>query len=216
MGQAGDHPQEDRKPDFLRQAESLGHQVVAFLLVGRLEDGDQGELPVKAGVLFILGGMHRRVVGRDDDQAAFHAGDAGIDEGIGTDVHTHMFHADQRPLARIGHAQGGLHGRFLVGAPAAPHPAFPREGVTLNEFRDFGGGGSGIGVHPGQAGVKRSQGQSLVTEQQSFDSHSSESYTKLYHCKYNHFCRKKTFGKVYAEKMYIFAPTYDGKWQLKI
>ena len=155
MGQAGDHPEEDRKPDFLRQAEGFGHQVIAFLLVGRLEDGDQGELPVKAGVLFVLGGMHRRVVGH---------------------VHSHMLHADQRPLAREGHAQGGFHGRFLVGAPAAPHPAFPREGVTLDEFRDFGGGGSGIGVHPGQAGVERSQGQSLVTEQQSFDSHSSESY----------------------------------------
>ena len=176
MGQAGNHPQEDREPDFLRKAEGFGHQVIAFLLVGRFEDGNQGELPVEAGILFILGGMHRGVVGGDHDKAALHAGDAGIDEGIGTDVHAHMFHTYQRPLAREGHAQGGFHRRLLVGTPTAVHPALPREGVTLYEFRNFGGRSSGIGIHSGQAGVKRSQGQSLVTEQQSFDSHSSESY----------------------------------------
>jgi hypothetical protein len=83
-----------------------------------------------------------------------------------------MLHTYQRALAAIGHAQRRFHGRFFIGAPTAAHPAFPRKEIILNEFRNFGGGGSGISVHAGQTGMQRSQSQSLVTEQESFSHHS--------------------------------------------
>ena len=173
MGQPGDHAHEHRQPDLFRQAEGIGHHVVALLLVGRLQDGDEGELPVEPGVLLVLGGMHGRIVRRDHDEAALHAGDAGVHEGVGTHVHAHMLHAHKRPLARIGHAQGRFHGRFLIRAPTAPHPALPRQGVPLNILRDFSAGRSGIGVHAGESGMQGAQGNRLVTEQQSFTFHGS-------------------------------------------
>ena len=173
MGQPGNHAHEHRQPDFLRQAERIGHHVVALLLVGRLEDRDQGELPVETGVLLILGGMHGRIVRRNHDKTALHTGDTGVHEGIGTYVHAHMLHAHKRPLTRIGHAQGRFHGRFLIRAPTAPHPALPRQGVTLNILRNFGGRRSGIGVHAGESGMQGAQGNRLVTEQQSFTFHAS-------------------------------------------
>ena len=176
MGQAGDHPQQDRQPHFFRQAEGIGHQVIAFLLVGRLQDGHQGELPVEARILLVLGRMHGRVVGGDHHQTALHAGHAGVHERIGTDIHAHMLHAHQRPLARIGHAQSSLHGRFLIGTPTAPHPAFPRQRIGLYEFRNLGRRGSGIGIHPGQPGVQRPQGKGLVPQQQSFLCHGSNTF----------------------------------------
>ena len=117
--------------------------------------------------------MHGRVIGGDDHQAALHAGDARVHEGIGTDVHAHMLHAHQRPFPGIRHAQGRLHGRFLVRAPTAPHPALPRKGVALDIFRDFGGRRPRIGIHPGQPGMQRPQGKRLVPQQQSFTSHGS-------------------------------------------
>ena len=159
-----------------RQAEGIGHHVVAFLLVGRLQDRDEGELPVETGILLILGGMHGRIVRRDHDEAAFHAGNAGVHEGIGTDIHAYMLHAHKRALSRVGHAQGRLHGGFLIRAPTAPHPALPCQGVTLYEFRNFGGRRPRIGIHPGQTGMQGPQGNRLVTEQQSFTCHSSNTF----------------------------------------
>ena len=171
MRQAGDDAHEDRQPHRLRKAEGIGHHVEALLLVGRLQDGNQGELPVEPGILLILGGVHRRIVGGDDYQAALHAGDGGIDEGIGTDVHAHMLHAHQGALPGIGHAQGRLHGRFLVGTPAAAHAPFPGERIVLDEFRNLGGRRPWIGIHAGQPGIQRPQGDRLVPEQQSFHCH---------------------------------------------
>ena len=176
MGQPGHHAHEHREPDFLRQTEGIGHHVVAFLLVGRLQDRDEGELPVETGILLILGGMHGWIVRRDHDETAFHAGNAGVHEGIGTDIHAYMLHAHKRALSRVGHAQGRLHGGFLIRAPTAPHPALPRQGIPLNKFRDFGGWRSGIGVHAGESGMQSAQGNRLVTEQQSFTCHSSNTF----------------------------------------
>ena len=115
--------------------------------------------------------MHGRIVGRDDHQSALHAGDGGIDEGIGTDIHAHMLHAHQGALPGIGHAQSRLHGRFLVRTPPAAHAPFPGERIVLDEFRNLGGRRPRIGIHAGQPGIQCPQGNRLVPEQQSFHCH---------------------------------------------
>ena len=179
MGQPRDDAHEHRQPHFFRQTEGVGHHVIALLLVGRLEDGNHRELPVEAGVLLVLGGMHGRIVRRNDHQAALHAGDAGVHECIGTDVHAHVLHAHQGALPGIGHAQGRLHGRFFVRAPAAPNPAFPRERIALDEFGDLGRRRSRICIHPGQSGMQRPQGKRLVSKQESLIFHGSNTFYKL-------------------------------------
>ena len=171
MGEARDDPDEDGQPHLLGKPEGMGHHVIAFLLVRRFEDGNQREFAVEAGILLVLGGVHGRVVGGDDDDAAVHAGDAGVHEGIGADVHAHMLHADQRPFPGIGHAQGGLHGRFFIRTPAAADAAFLRERVSLDEFRDLGGRRARVGIDAGQTGVQGSQSKRFVTKQQSLSCH---------------------------------------------
>ena len=165
MGQPGNHPEKDGQPHFFRKTEGFGHQIIAFLLVGRFQDGYQGEFSVEAGILLVLGRMHGRIVGRHYHQSALYAGDAGIHKGIGTDVHSHVLHAYQRALARIGHAQGRFHGRFFVGAPAAADAALAREGIRLDELRNLRGRGSRIGIHPRQAGMQSPQRHGLISQQ---------------------------------------------------
>ena len=164
MRQAGHHAEKDRKAHLLGEGEGLAYHVVGLLLVGRFEDRDHGEIGVKTRILLVLGGMHRRVVGGEHDKAALHAGHGGVDEGVGADVHADMFHAHEGALAGIGHAQRGLHGSLFIGAPAAPH----LRGIGLDELGHFRGRRAGVCIHAGQSGMERSQGHSLVSEQQSF------------------------------------------------
>ena len=65
------------------------------------------------------------------------AGDGGVQEAVGGDVHAHGFHADEGALAGIGHAEGGFHGGLFVGCPGAVHVA--RDGFfrTLDVLCDF-------------------------------------------------------------------------------
>ena len=50
----------------LGEVEGLAGHVVGFLVVGRLEARDLGELGVEAAVLLVLGAVHARIVGDDD------------------------------------------------------------------------------------------------------------------------------------------------------
>ena len=164
MRQARDDTHQDGRFQLLGKGEGLGDHVVGFLLVRGLEDGHHGELGVEAAVLLVLGRMHRRVVGREHDQAPVHAGDGAVDEGVGADVHAYVLHADEGPLAGIGHAEGRFHCSFFVGAPAAVDAALPRDGILLDKLRDLGRRRAGVGVYAGQAGVNRSKRDGFVAE----------------------------------------------------
>ena len=95
--------------------EGVFGQIVAFLLGGRLDAGDHGELRVEAGVLFILGGVHGRIVRDGDQQAAVRSCHGGIDETVARDVQTDVLHADDGAFSGVGDAEGLLHGGFFIG-----------------------------------------------------------------------------------------------------
>ena len=162
MRQACHHAEHHGQFHLLGEGECLAYHVIGFLLVRRLESRDHGELRIEAGILFVLGRVHGRVVCGKDDDTAIDSRHGGIDECVGTYVHADMLHAYEGAFAGIGHAQGGLHGCFFIGTPAAPN----FRGMGLDELGDFGGRRSGIGVHAGQAGMQRSKGDRLVSEQQ--------------------------------------------------
>jgi hypothetical protein len=68
MGDAGGDAQDHRGVELLAHLEGYPHQVLGLLAVGRFHTGDPGELGEAAVVLLVLGGVHGRVIGRDDDQ----------------------------------------------------------------------------------------------------------------------------------------------------
>ncbi len=101
MRHAGCQAHEHRNIIDLGIVERLARHVVGFLLVGRLEARHHGEIGVESGILFILGGMLRRVIAGHDHKAAVGTGDSRIDESVGADIHAHMLHADEGAFPRI-------------------------------------------------------------------------------------------------------------------
>ena len=115
VGHAGGHAHQYWNLVLFREVEGRADHVVGLLLGRGFERGDEGELPVEARVLFVLRGVHRGVVGHHDNQTAVGAGHARVDEGVGGDVQSDVFHADHGPFADERHAEGLLHGRLFVG-----------------------------------------------------------------------------------------------------
>ena len=167
MGQAGGQPQQHRRLQLFRQGERRRHHVIGFLLRRRLEHRHLRKAAVEPRILFVLRGMHRGIVGRHHHQAAMRPGDRRIHEAIGRHIQPDMLHADQRPLAGIGHAERRLHRGFLVACPLAGHSARYRFRRPLDVFGDFGRWRSGIGVATGDPGIKSPLGNRLVTQQKS-------------------------------------------------
>ena len=148
------------------KVERIGHHVVGFLLRRRFQHRRECEFAVKAGVLFVLRRVHRRVVGHEDDQSAVGAGYGRVDESVGGYVQAHVLHADERPLADVRDAQSGFHRRFFVGAPPAMPAAQRGQFRGLDIFGDLRRGSSRVGVHAGNPGMNGSQCDGLVTQQQ--------------------------------------------------
>ena len=164
MRQARHNPEQDREPDLFREGESLADHVIGFLLVRRLEHGNHRELGIETRVLFVLRGVHRGIVGRQDDKSALDPRHGSVYESVGTDVHADVLHADEGALARIGHAERSLHRSLFICTPAAPD----FRSVGLDELGHFSGRRTGIGIDTGKAGVQSTQRYRLVSEQQSF------------------------------------------------
>ena len=164
MGQAGDYAHQHRLLQLLREGKGLAHHVVSFLLVAGLKNGYHGKLAVEAAVLLVLAGVHRRVVGCQHYEAAVYSGDGTIYESIGAYVHAHVLHADKGTLAGIAHAEGCLHGRFLVGGPVAVDAALLGQRVSLNKFGNLGAWSARISVNTAQTCVDGTQRDGLVSE----------------------------------------------------
>ena len=81
--------------------------------------------------------MHRGVVSHQDHNTTVYTRHAAVNEGIGTDVQTHVLHTNQSTLAHVGHTQGGLHSRLLIGTPATMNLTLLSQLITLYKFRDF-------------------------------------------------------------------------------
>ena len=153
MGHTGGDAHQHGNLHLLGVVKCLPHHVVGFLLTGRFVVGNHRETAVEAGILFILRGMHRGVVGGHHHQASVGSGHGGVDEGVGGHVHADVFHADHGALAHIGHAESRLHGGLLVGAPLAEDTLRGRIGLltVLDVLGNLRRGSSGIGVDTGNA-----------------------------------------------------------------
>ena len=153
---------------FFGKFERVFGQIVAFLLGGRLDAGNHGELRVEAGVLFVLGGMHGRIVRDGDEQTTICACHGGIYKTVSSDVQADVLHADDGAFSGVGDTEGLFHGRFFIGRPFAMDVAFRRKFGVLNVLHDFRGRGSRIGIAAGEAGVQDALRICFVTKQDLF------------------------------------------------
>ena len=115
VGHAGGETHQDGHAELFGQVERVARHVVCFLLVARFETRDESEVGIEPRVLLVLAGVHRRVVGCHNNEAAVGACDGGVDERVGADVHAHMFHADHGTLAGVGDAERLFHRGLFVG-----------------------------------------------------------------------------------------------------
>ena len=140
------------------------HHVVGLLLAGGFQGGYHGKAAVEAAVLLVLAGVHGGVVGHQHYDAAVDARHGAVDEWVGADVQSDVLHAHQCALAHVGHAQGGLHGCLLVGAPAAVYAALASQRTGLDVLRNLGRGSARIGIDARQPGVQCTQSHGFVAK----------------------------------------------------
>ncbi len=164
MGKPRGKTDHDGDAMLFRLVERLDHHVVSFLLARRLVNRHKRELAIEAAVLFVLAGMHRGIIRNGQHQTAMRAGDGGIDERIGRDVHADVFHAHQRALPGKRHAERGLHRRLLIATPLRTDSAPDRLFRLLYIFGDFRRRRTGIGVNPGDPGINRRLRYRFVTK----------------------------------------------------
>ena len=163
--ETGDEAQQHRDLQPFGQLEGLAGEVVALLLVGRLEAGNLREVREIARVLLVLRAVHRRVVGDGDDEPAVRARDRDIHERVGGDVEPDVLHRDQCALAGVGDAYALLQRDLLVGRPqAADGEARPLR-VGLDGLEDLRRRRSRIRVGGADAGVDRPSRNGLVSQQ---------------------------------------------------
>ncbi len=89
-----------RRIESLGEVEGQPGELLALLGVGRLEHRQLGELGIVAAVLLVLRGVHLRVVGGHQDQAAAHPGVGKREQRVGRHVDADMLHAGNRPGSR--------------------------------------------------------------------------------------------------------------------
>ena len=104
VGHAGSDAHQHRQTQLLRKVERLLHHVVGLLLRTGFQRGNHRKLAIETRVLLVLAGVHRRVVGNQHNQSAIGTRHSRVDERVGADIQSHVFHADQCALAHERHA----------------------------------------------------------------------------------------------------------------
>ena len=104
MGHAGCQTHQYGNTVLLREVEGRLHHVVGLLLVRRFEYRYKGKFTIYPGILLILRGMHRRIVGCGNYQSTVSSGNSCIHEAIGCHIHTDVFHTYQGSFAGVRHA----------------------------------------------------------------------------------------------------------------
>ena len=143
------YPHKHWSAHFLGKFKAETGHIVCLLLIGRLQNRYEREFSIKSRILFILRRVHRRIVGRYHEHASVSSGNAGIDKSVGSDVHSHMFHADNRPPSHVRHSESGFHGSLFISTPFAVHSVFPGFLIALDKFGNLSGRRARISINTG-------------------------------------------------------------------
>ena len=138
------------------------HEVQAFLGIGGLEHSDLGSLGIVAVVLLVLGGVHTRVVGGDDDHAAADAVVGSGEDGVGGDVDADVLHGAKAADAGDACAVGDFRCDLFVRGPLAVQGIL----VLGQVLKNLGAGGAGIRRANLDAGLIGASGNGFIAGKQ--------------------------------------------------
>ena len=88
----GGHAKEDGQIEVFRKLVGFLDHIQGILAVSRLKEGELGRPCVVAVVLFILRGVHARIITRDNDKTPAHPVIGGGKEGICGHIEAYMLH----------------------------------------------------------------------------------------------------------------------------
>ena len=162
MADAGGHAEQHRRMKFFRDLIRFDREIVGFLTVRRFHDRQMRRFAVQTVVLLVLARSHARIVGGDDDHAAFDAGVSQREQRVGRHVQSDMFHGDDGPAAAKGDADRHFHGHFFIGCPLGTSADFRKM------FQNLGRRRSRITRSQFDAGCENAFRQCLVTAQNHF------------------------------------------------
>ena len=163
VGHPGGEPQHHRGVKLLGQGESQFGIVLTFLGVGGLQHHQFGRLGVVAGILFVLGRVHSRVVRHQNHHAGVDAGVGGGEQGVGGHIEAHVLHAGEGPRPGDGGAQSCLHPYLFIGGPFTVDLR-----IGSGRLGDFGAGSAGIAGHHTASGFVQAPGNGLVADEKLF------------------------------------------------
>ena len=147
VGQTGGNSHQYGRTYRFGESETVTGHFVSFLLVRRFEYRYKGKFTIYPGILLILRGMHRRIVGCGNYQSTVSSGNSCIHEAIGCHIHTDVFHTYQGSFAGVRHSQSRFHGRLFVGCPCPVYITGDSLFRILNIFGDFCRRSTGIGIY---------------------------------------------------------------------
>ena len=114
---AGRKAHEDRRVEVLAHMKRQVSEVLALLGVRGLEHEHLGRLGIVPGVLLVLRGVHARVVGHAEDEAARRREIARGEDRVRHHVETHVLHAAHRAAVGERRADGDLGRDFFIRGP---------------------------------------------------------------------------------------------------
>ena len=117
MADTGRHADHDRRMEPFADGIGFFSHVLGFLGIGRFKHAYFGEFGIIAVILFVLGRMHARVIGRYKDKAAI---DMEISVGkkwIGRYVETDHFHSRKGPYTGNRSSDSRFHSCLFIRCP---------------------------------------------------------------------------------------------------
>ena len=133
------HAQHDRRTIGFADFVCFSHHILSFLGIGRFQHGNLGKLGIVTVVLFILGRMHARVIGRNEDKAAVDGQIGKSKERISCHIETYHLHSCKGADATNGCADSCFHGNLFIRCP------FGRNIFIFSHiFQDFCAGRTGV------------------------------------------------------------------------
>ena len=154
-----------RKPQKHGGVEALGKRICRLGkfkhvgAVGRFQHRNLCGYRVAARILFVLRGMHTRIVCNCADHAAVHS-DIGCGiKRVGGDVQTDVLHCTERSRPAEGGTEGDLEGDFFVRRPFGIYFI-----VFAGGFGDLGAGSSGVSRNNAHARLIKPAGDCFVPQ----------------------------------------------------
>ena len=111
-------------------------------------------------VLFILGGVHTRVIRNADYQTAVNTGISGNEQRVSRHVQTDVLHAAECSSAADCRTESSFQSHLFIGRPFAVD-----FGISCGKFGDFRAGGSGITGDKLDAGFIQTARHALIAEE---------------------------------------------------